>query len=61
MTAEEKYNTCTHRPDEKIEIFDGCPCQGKKKLVSKCDKLNILGLEPWHCDNCELYTPRENT
>ena len=55
MDKQEKFNLCIHRPDEKIEIFEGCPCKKKKKLVSKCTKLNIIDLKPDHCEHCTFF------
>ena len=55
MEASEKLETCKFVAPNKIEVYDGCPCKKKKKLVSKCLKRNILGLEEKHCQNCDLY------
>jgi hypothetical protein len=55
MTAEEKFNSCKHRPDEQIEIFEGCPCKKKKKLVYQCIKRSIMDVKPEICANCALF------
>jgi hypothetical protein len=59
MTASEKIQTCRHIAPNKIEIYDGCPCKNKKKLVAKCEKRRILGLEERHCENCEFYEAKD--
>jgi len=55
MSGQEKFDSCKHRPDDQIEIFDGCPCKKIKKLVYKCDKRNIVDLRPEVCEGCDLY------
>lgn len=55
MNAEEKFNSCIHKPNEKLEVFDGCPCKKKKKQVDQCLKRSIVDLKPAHCENCEFY------
>jgi len=55
MNAEEKFNSCKHNPDEKMEIFEGCPCKNKKKMVNQCIKRSIVDLQPNHCEGCELF------
>lgn len=55
MDAEEKFNSCLYRPDEQVEVSDGCPCKGKKKLVHTCKKRNIINLKATMCDGCDLF------
>lgn len=55
MSGEEKFNSCKHKPDEQIEIFEGCPCKKKKKSVFQCLKKTIIDLKPQHCEGCEFY------
>lgn len=55
MSGEEKFNSCKNKPDEKIEIFEGCPCRKVKKLVDQCLKRSIIDLNPQHCEGCEFY------
>jgi len=55
MNAEEKFNSCKHRPDEQVEIFIGCPCQKKTKMVFKCIKKSITDVKPEMCEACDLF------
>lgn len=55
MTGEEKLNSCKHRPDTQVEMYDGCPCRKIKKLVHKCDRRNILDIKSDICQDCPLY------
>lgn len=55
MNGEEKLNSCMHRPDEQIEVFDGCPCRNKKKKVYQCIKRSIVDVKPENCESCELF------
>jgi hypothetical protein len=55
MNGEEKFNSCKHKPEEKIEVFDGCPCKKIKKQVDQCLKRSIVDLKAQHCEGCEFY------
>lgn len=55
MTAQEKFDSCRYKPDEKVEIFEGCPCQKKKKLVSQCIIRSIIDVKPENCADCDLF------
>jgi histidinol phosphatase-like enzyme len=55
MSGEEKFNFCKHKPEEQIEIFDGCPCRKKKKLVSQCVLRSIVDIKPEICADCSLF------
>lgn len=55
MSGEEKFNSCKNKSDQKIEIFEGCPCRNKKKLVDQCLKQSIIDLNPQHCEGCVFY------
>jgi hypothetical protein len=55
MNGEEKFNSCTHKPNEQIEVFDGCPCQKRKKLVHQCTKRSIIDIKAEICETCDLF------
>lgn len=55
MSGQEKLDTCKHRPDQQIEIFDGCPCRKIKKLVYTCEKRSVVDIQPNVCQDCPLY------
>jgi histidinol phosphatase-like enzyme len=60
MEEQEKFNFCKHRPDEQIEVFDGCPCRKKKKLVYQCLKRSIVDLKPEMCVGCEVFENKQS-
>jgi len=55
MSGEEKLNSCIHKPAEQIEIFEGCPCQNRKKQVYRCVKRSIIDVKAEICQDCELF------
>jgi hypothetical protein len=57
--AQKKFDLCKHKPEEMLEVFDGCPCRKKKKLVHQCIKLSIIDLSPQNCAGCSLFESKQ--